>query len=61
MTLHQHGGVSYVESRKVLCLDHCFIIYINDLDLGLISKISKFADDTKMGINTNDEVTFKEL
>ena len=32
-----------------------FIIYINDLDLGLVSKISKFADDTKMGINADSD------
>lgn len=25
-----------------------FVVYINDLDHGLISKIGKFADDTKM-------------
>ena len=30
-----------------------FIIYINDLDIGLVSKISKFVDDTKMGINAD--------
>ena len=27
------------------------VIYINDLDLGLSSKVSKFAEDTKLGIN----------
>jgi ribonuclease P/MRP protein subunit RPP40 len=26
-----------------------FLIYINDLDDGIISKIAKFADDSKLG------------
>ena len=34
-----------------------FIMYINDLDSGITSRISKFADDTKIGrvINSNDD------
>ena len=36
-------------------------IYINDLDLGLVSKISKFADDTKMGINADSDAAVKQL
>ena len=26
-----------------------FVIYINDLESDLLSKVSKFADDTKLG------------
>ena len=45
--------------RKVLYWGRCyFFIYINDIDTDLFSKISKFADDTKIGraVATKDEV-----
>ena len=38
-----------------------FIIYINDIDLGLVSKISKFADDTKLGIKADKFEGVKQL
>ena len=38
-----------------------FILHINDLGQGLTIRISKFADDTKIGINANDESAVKQL
>ena len=32
-----------------------FVVYINDLDEGIASKISKFADDTKIGFSIKNE------
>ena len=38
-----------------------FIIYINDLDIALISKIRIFANDTKMGFNADSDAAVKQL
>lgn len=38
-----------------------FLIYINDLDENLLSRIAKFADDTKLGANAADEAAVRNL
>ena len=53
------GELLLVRFRKVLCKDHCYyLIYINDIDIDLYSKLCKFADDTNIGraVATEEEV-----
>lgn len=38
-----------------------FVIYINDLDDGVVNWISKYADDTKIGGVVDNEVGFQSL
>ena len=38
-----------------------FMIYINDLDVSLVSKIGKFADDTKLCKSVKDQNDVENL
>ena len=38
-----------------------FIIYVNDMDDDIVAKISKFADDTKLGMNVSSARNVEDL
>ena len=38
-----------------------FLIYINDIDQGIVSKLCKFADDTKFGAKVGDTFGVENL
>ena len=38
-----------------------FLIYINDIDQGVVSKLCKFADDTKFGAKVGDTFGVEDL
>ena len=48
---------------RIFSLHHSFLSLSlsNDLDLGLSSKVSKFADDTKLGINAANPESVRAL
>ncbi len=49
MELPQIGHQSLVVSQGSVLGSVLFIIYINDINIGLNNFIAKFADDTKIG------------
>ena len=65
--LSEEGLQTFLQKKEILSdmslptLLLMSFIYINDLDLGLVSKRSKFADDTKMGINADSDAAVKQL
>ena len=38
-----------------------FLIYINDINMGVVSKLGKFADDKKIGLRVSDDAQIKIL
>ncbi len=62
MALPQIGLQSPIESHRVLFSDQS-CIYINDIEVGLNSLISMFADDAKIGnsnITDHDRMSLQE-
>ena len=53
------AALSYAETLEISCHSPTlFLIYKNDLDTNIVSKISKFADDTKLchGAGNPDDI-----
>ncbi len=63
MALPRIGHLSRVAFYRAVLEPVSFIIYINQIDVGLNNFISKFADDTKIGnsiVDDRDKLNLQE-
>ena len=60
MVMCHLGYIFLVEYRRGLFWDHCCLSFINenDIDKGIVSKLLKFSDDTKLvgKVSSEDEI-----
>lgn len=47
--------------RRTVLVPVLILIYINDLNTGLVREISKIADDTKLGANAENPAAVESL